>query len=342
MPYSGQLRTWPNCRQYGSGLMIICARGPLRNSTPGPIVSGSTASREWTRFRKPKKPPKKRTYFYPHSLCRMTSWAAGEYDIIIRERLRIPHQPNMHQRHMMPISLILVLFTAQVTAHGQEQARPRPILLTTDIGADMDDQWVLAQLVLGAEFDVRGVVTTHTGSYPALPAPAAESSARVAEEVLDHLPLSKRPKVIAGSSDPLRSKTEPRRGQGVDFIVRESRGYDRTRPLTIVVIGAATDVASALLVDPSLAERVEIVAMAFGKWPDGGDEFNVKNDVKAWQVLLESSAPIVVSDGAVALRVPHDAGKRPQPVRRPGQTGPTIWRACSLTGWIGGRIWFRW
>jgi inosine-uridine nucleoside N-ribohydrolase len=165
----------------------------------------------------------------------------------------------------------------------------------------MDDQWVLAHLVLSAEFDLRGMVTTHTGSYPALAAPAAESSARVAKEVLDHLPLSKRPKVIAGSSDPLRSKTEPRRGLGVDFILRESRGFNRTRPLTILVIGAATDLASALLTDPSLAERIEIIAMAFSKWPEGDDSFNVKNDVKAWQVLLESPAPIVIADGAVTL-----------------------------------------
>jgi inosine-uridine nucleoside N-ribohydrolase len=164
----------------------------------------------------------------------------------------------------------------------------------------MDDQWVLAHLALSPEFDLRGVVTTHTGRYSALVAPAAESSARTANEVLDHLPVSKRPLVIAGSNDPLRDKTEPRVGPGVDFILKESRGFDRTRPLTVLIIGAATDVASALLSDSSLGQRIEIVAMAFNNWPNGGDEFNVKNDAKAWQVLLESSAPIVVSDGAVA------------------------------------------
>jgi len=135
----------------------------------------------------------------------------------------------MHQRHMIPVPLILVLHTAQAAGRGQErleQPRPRPILLTTDIGADMDDQWVLAHLVLSAEFDLRGVVTTHTGSHPVLTAPAAASSARAAKEVLDHLPLPERPKVIAGSSDPLRAKAEPSLGQGVDFILRESQ----TRP----------------------------------------------------------------------------------------------------------------
>jgi inosine-uridine nucleoside N-ribohydrolase len=203
------------------------------------------------------------------------------------------------------LALVLLLMSAGCgrteQPHESLETRPRAILLTTDTGADMDDQWVLAHLTLSPEFDLRGVVTTHTGQNPVLAAPAAESSAHVAREVLDQLPLSRRPKVIAGSSEALRAKAEPRLGPGVDFILRESRGFNRKRPLTVLVIGAATDLASALLADPSLAERIEIIAMAFSKWPEGNDPFNVKNDVKAWQVLLESPAPIVVADTVVAL-----------------------------------------
>src|SRR5207244_673531 len=66
--------------------------------------------------------------------------------------------------------------------------------------------------------------------------------------------------------------------------------------------GAATDMASALLTDPTLADRIEVIAMAYYNWPDGGDEWNVKNDPKAWQVLLESRAPLAVGDQAVCKR----------------------------------------
>lgn len=209
---------------------------------------------------------------------------------------------SMQELRVITFGLLLLVGCAAPNPGNSVGTRPRPILLTTDTGADIDDQWVLAHLVLSPEFDLRGVVTTHTGSFPFVPAPAAQSTARVANEVLDHVPLFKRPQVIAGSSEPLRAKVEPQRGPGVDFILRQSQGFDRTRPLTVLVIGAATDVASALLVDPSLAERIEIVAMAFDKWPEGDDPFNVKNDVRAWQVLLESPAPVVVTDAAVALK----------------------------------------
>jgi inosine-uridine nucleoside N-ribohydrolase len=86
-------------------------------------------------------------------------------------------------------------------------AAPRPVILTTDCGADMDDQWALAHLALSPEFDVRAVVTTHTGKFPVFPAPAAEGTAKVARDVLAHMPLRSRPVVIAGSSVALSSRS---------------------------------------------------------------------------------------------------------------------------------------
>ncbi len=72
----------------------------------------------------------------------------------------------------------------------QDFAKPCAVVLTTDCGADMDDQWTLAHLVLSSEIELRGVVTTHA---PNLAAPAAETAARVVAEVLDHLGLQEVP-----------------------------------------------------------------------------------------------------------------------------------------------------
>ncbi len=180
-------------------------------------------------------------------------------------------------------------------------AAPRPIVLITDCGADMDDQWALAHLVLSPEFDVRAVVTTHTGQYPILAAPAAETSARIAREVLDHIPSRSRPVVLAGSSVPLRSRIAIRNA-GVERILAESRNFNRQHRLTVIIIGAATDTASALLAEPAVAQRIEIVAMGFSGWPQGGDSFNVRNDPIAWQVILDSEVPVAIGDGSVTRR----------------------------------------
>src|SRR4051794_22277827 len=97
----------------------------------------------------------------------------------------------------------------------------RPVLLTTDCGADMDDQWAIAHLALSPEFDLRAIVTTHTGKYPNLPPLAAESSARCARDVLANIPPGAKPAIIPGSSVPLSSRS-PLRNAGVDRILSES------------------------------------------------------------------------------------------------------------------------
>jgi inosine-uridine nucleoside N-ribohydrolase len=72
--------------------------------------------------------------------------------------------------------------------------------------------------------------------------------------------------------------------------------------LVVLATGAATDIAESILLDPSICGRIEVVAMAFDGWPRGGDAWNVKNDVRAYQVLLASDAPLAVAPADVCVR----------------------------------------
>ena len=174
----------------------------------------------------------------------------------------------------------------------------RDILLTTDCGVDMDDQWAIVHLSLVPEFNLGGIVTTHA---PNLPAPAARESARITNSVLDMVGLVDRPPVFAGSDNPL-SGLAPIPNPGVDFIIEQSRGFGPDNRLAVLVLGAATDVGSALLTDPGLGDRIEVIAMAFDGWPEGHDGFNVRNDAAAWQAILKSGAEITCGDAASTIR----------------------------------------
>jgi purine nucleosidase len=174
----------------------------------------------------------------------------------------------------------------------------RDIVITTDCGVDMDDQWAIVHLSLIPELSLRGIVTTHA---PNLPAPAAQESARITAGVLDMLGSRERPPLFAGSDNPL-SEHAPIPNAGVDFIIEQSQEFGSDNRLVVLVLGAATDVGSALLIDPSLGDRIEVIAMAFDGWPEGHDGFNVRNDVAAWQVILESGARITCGDAASTIR----------------------------------------
>jgi inosine-uridine nucleoside N-ribohydrolase len=214
-----------------------------------------------------------------------------------------------------------------------EKEKPAPrraVVLLTDCGTDMDDQWALAHLAISPEIDLRGVVTTHAFF---LPKPEAEFTAKSAREVLAQMPVRTPPPVFPGSSVALTDRTKPIPNAGVEFLLQQSRTFSPRNRLTVLVIGAATDIASALLTDPTLGDRIEIVSMAFYSWPEGGDEWNVKNDPKAWQVLLESRAPITVGDQAVCRRdlamTPQRADALLGPYGAPGR-----YLAGLLSGWF--------
>jgi Inosine-uridine preferring nucleoside hydrolase len=150
------------------------------------------------------------------------------------------------------------------TAEAENHSARRPALLSTDCGCEMDDQWALALLALSPALDLRAVVGAHG---PTLPAPAAADFAR---EVLRRMNRAEPPPVVAGAGGPLADAATPVESEGTTLLLREARDFSPPRRLAVLAIGPATDVASALLLDPGLADRIEVVAVGFDRWPGGG------------------------------------------------------------------------
>jgi len=205
-----------------------------------------------------------------------------------------------------------------------EQAMPRPVIISSDTGVEMDDMWTLAHVALSPEFDLLGVVAAHgpvivkvtdEGNISAQMVPPDTVSlamAAIARSVLDHLPIADKPPVYAGANSPLENRDTPSPSAGLDFILRESRPYRSDERLTVLMLGPATDVASAILADSTIVDRIEVVAMAYNKWPQGTDVFNVHNDILAWQILMHSRTPLVVGDSTVTathLKMTRDKAK---------------------------------
>src|SRR5215472_11365189 len=190
----------------------------------------------------------------------------------------------------MPWRVVLVLFFC--LAWSSTAKAKIPVIISTDVGNEIDDQWAIAYMLTTPEFDVQGIVSAQA---PTLSPPSAHTTYLVLlDEVENRLKMVTRPPLFEGSSQPLEDERTPPLNAGVDFIVHSSKGFSKDNRLTVFTIGAATDVASALLKDPTIVDRIQVVAMGFSSWAKGGDEFNVLNDIKAWQVILESNVPVVI------------------------------------------------
>jgi inosine-uridine nucleoside N-ribohydrolase len=172
-----------------------------------------------------------------------------------------------------------------------------PIILPTDVGNEIDDQWAIVYMLTNPEFEVLGIISGHAPSLTPL---AAHTTYLCLLDVVEtRLRIASHPPLFEGSSLPLQDLQTPRMNAGVDFIIEASKAFSEENRLNIATIGAVTDAASAILKDPAVSDRIRIVDMGFNGWPKGGDFFNIANDVKAMQVIMNSNVPLVVGPGDV-------------------------------------------
>lgn len=169
-------------------------------------------------------------------------------------------------------------------------AHARDVVITTDCGADIDDQWAMAHMLMRPDLHVVGIVAGFA------PAPFNLKSSDVAacvRETLAHVPSTV--PVIAGASSAMSGERD-----GAKAIEQWATTHSSSDRLTIAMLGPATDTALALRDDADLAARVEVVALAFDRYPEGGDGWNVMNDPEAWRLILDSETPVTAVSGFLA------------------------------------------
>lgn len=168
------------------------------------------------------------------------------------------------------------------------------VVLDTDAGNETDDLYAIAYLLRSSD-------KLHTKAIYAAPYFNSRSISpedgmeRSYEEVLKLLSmLRQRVEVFKGSGGYLPDENTFVESPAARDLVRRAAEYSPEHPLYVVAIGAVTNVASALLMDPGIAENIVIV------WLGGNAlhymdnrEFNMKQDIAAARVVMGSKAPFV-------------------------------------------------
>lgn len=199
---------------------------------------------------------------------------------------------------------------------------PRPIIFDTDIGADVDDALALIYLLNSPEIDLRGVTTVMRNT---------RRRAQYARQVLDVMGRGSRIPCCAGCQVPLTPGARPRPLRGysdwvlsqpmagygddgelgksqnppisathaVDFIIESTRRPGGPRHL--LVVGAQTNAAMALLKDPSLADRLDGITLMGYYFRTGLDPYNVGGDIAAARHVLASGVPLRVVPTEIGL-----------------------------------------
>ncbi|MBV8099559.1 MAG: nucleoside hydrolase, partial [Verrucomicrobia bacterium] len=164
------------------------------------------------------------------------------------------------------------------------------VILNTDAKNEADDQYAIVHTILTPLFDLHGIIPAHFGDRRG-PGSLKASHDEVLK-LLELMELQGKVPVFAGAEKALPDEKTPAPSEGSALIIREAL-KDDPRPLHVAFLGPLTDMASALLEEPAIAERnVRVVWIGGDRWPVGGWEFNLSNDVAAANVVFRSKVEV--------------------------------------------------
>ena len=174
---------------------------------------------------------------------------------------------------------------------------PIDVVLDTDAFNEIDDQFAISYLLKNQQkLCVKGFCAAPFLNEKSVS--AADGMEKSYQEILKLLALAGEERfnslVFRGSEEYLPDEQTPVDSDAALFMAELSKGYTPEKPLYVVAIGAITNVASALLMEPDMKDRVVIVWLGGNGWHMKDNyEFNLRQDVAAARVVFGCGAPVV-------------------------------------------------
>ena len=162
------------------------------------------------------------------------------------------------------------------------------LIVNTDAKNGADDQYAIVHALLSPKFDNRGIIAAHFGNEK-----SPHSMEDSYDEVLKMLDLMDFPRDLAykGADRRLPDEKTPVESQGARLIIEEAM-KESDMPLYVIFLGPLTDMASAYLMEPRIAGRLTCIWIGGGKYPEGGYEYNLNNDIRSARVVMNSDMPV--------------------------------------------------
>jgi len=179
--------------------------------------------------------------------------------------------------------------------HQTSEVRPR-VVLDTDTFNEIDDQFALAYLLRAA--DVVKTEAIYAAPFSNDRAASAGEGMRKSHDeigrLLGRLGRDDIPS-FAGSSAFLTDTGVAESSEAVKDLILRSAAASAEEPLYIIAIGALTNIACAILIEPELVNRCRVIWLGGNDlhWPENR-EFNLQGDIAAVKVVFDSGIPLTV------------------------------------------------
>ncbi len=169
------------------------------------------------------------------------------------------------------------------------------LVIDTDAYNEIDDQFAISYALCASD-RVRLLALCAAPFKNERSTGPADGMEKSYQEILRLLKLAeKNVPVYRGSTAYLSDEKTPVVSDAAEALVRLAMEHTTEEPLYVAAIGAITNVASALLLKPEIADRMVVVWLGGNAidWPDNL-EFNVLQDVASARVVFGSGVPLVI------------------------------------------------
>jgi purine nucleosidase len=202
----------------------------------------------------------------------------------------------MHQ-----FSILTLLFFFSLTVL---KAQTQKVWLDADTGNEMDDLYAIARVLKDETIDLKGLSSAHFNNpdllvfekwnaYDTEGLVTIADSQRLNEEMLEIMGMMDLPHPIGADRQIGRAwgGREPRDSPAAQAIIQNVNELEEGEKLDILTLGALTNVASAILIDPSILPKIRVFSLGARYFLDrkawSKNEFNIRNDLNAFDYLMD-------------------------------------------------------
>lgn len=171
------------------------------------------------------------------------------------------------------------------------------MVLDTDTFNEIDDQFAIVYALLSKDkMDLQAIYAApFYNELSTGPKDGMEKSYEEIQRILERMNEPTEGFVFKGSTTYLPSATEAVDSDAARDLVKRAMASSDGEPLYVVAIGAITNVASAILLEPRIIEKIVVVWLGGHElnWRDT-KEFNLVQDVAAARVIFDSGVPVML------------------------------------------------
>jgi inosine-uridine nucleoside N-ribohydrolase len=204
------------------------------------------------------------------------------------------------------IKIRLLLFFSFITSIGLAQ---KQIIVDADTGNEVDDLYALVRILMEPSVEVIALNAAHWQTAHWAIENTMENSHRLNQQLLGEMGLSV--KTNRGGAARMYDWGDRAQHSAATYeIIKQAKAQPAGTRLPILVLGALTNVSSALFLEPSISSSIEVfwlgTTMDFDTKILKRNDFNCAMDQYALDYILESSVPMNIMPVSVASAMEID------------------------------------